>query len=48
VKGVLASDMTEYPGMLEEDLTHVNVDVQRVHSEPNGSHVLEDIYQKYC
>jgi hypothetical protein len=48
VKGVLASDMTEYPGMLEEELTCVNADVQRVHSEPNGSHVLEDIYQKYC
>ncbi len=48
VKGVLASDMTKYPGTLEEELTCVNVDVQRVHSEPNGSHVLEDIYRKYC
>jgi hypothetical protein len=48
VKGVLASDITKYPGMLEDDLTHVNVDIARVHSEPDGSHVLEDIYQKYC
>jgi hypothetical protein len=48
VKGVLASDMTENPGMLEEELTYVNADIERVHSESNGSRVLEDIYQKYC